>query len=178
MSAHTVELVVNGKRIQASTRGVEFLTEFLRERLGLVGTKVGCGVGVCGLCTVWLDGRIVSGCLIPVVAVQGCEVWTVEGLARLAEEEWADVPPGLPPPALVRAVLESFLACEGLQCGICTAGQVWGVCSLLMEDPRPSEEKVREYLAGNLCRCTGYEGILRAAQKAADEWRRWMFSRA
>ncbi len=170
MSASTVELFVNGQRVQAPVEGVEFLAEFLRERLGLAGTKVGCGIGACGLCTVWMDGQVVSSCLVPVVVAAGRHVWTVEGLTDLADGRVADPPPGLPNPRLVQAVQRAFVQCEGLQCGICTPGQVWAACALLSEEPRPSEERVREFLAGNLCRCTGYQGILRAVRQAAEEW--------
>lgn len=165
-----VELFVNGRPFRAPTEGAEFLSEFLRERLGLSGTKVGCGIGVCGLCTVWMDGRLVSSCLVPAVVAAGRQVWTVEGLAALAEGQVADPPPGLPDPRLIRAVQSAFVECEGLQCGICTPGQVWAACALLSEDPRPSEERVREFFAGNLCRCTGYQGILRAVRRASEEW--------
>jgi len=165
-----VELYVNGQLRQAPADGGEFLAEFLRERLGLVGTKVGCGIGVCGLCTVWMDGRLVSSCLVPAVVASGRHVWTLEGLVALAEGQAVEPPPGLPSRGLVQAVLAAFVECEGLQCGICTPGQVWAACALLSEDPQPSEERVREFFAGNLCRCTGYQGILRAVRRASEEW--------
>ncbi len=167
-----VELVVNGERVRAPVGGAEFLSEFLRERLGLTGTKVGCGIGVCGLCTVWMDGRPISSCLVPTAVAAGRSVWTVEGFARLAEDGIPSegLPPDAPPPALVRILLRAFLACEGLQCGICTPGQLLMACALLLEDPNPVEAEIRRYLAGNLCRCTGYGGILRAIRKAAEEW--------
>lgn len=170
MTGAVVELWVNGEPVRAAGDGAEFLAEFLRERLGLVGTKLGCGIGVCGLCTVWMDGRLVSSCLVPVVVAAGRRVWTVEGLVALAEGRVHNPPPGLPRPELVRAVHRAFVQCEGLQCGICTAGQVWAVCALLSEEPVPPEGRVREFLAGNLCRCTGYQGILRAVQQASEEW--------
>lgn len=151
--------------------GAEFLAELLRDRLGLVGTKVGCGVGVCGLCTVWMDGKLVSSCLVPAVVAAGRQVWTIEGLAALAEGRAEGAPEGLPSAELVRAVQKAFVECEGLQCGICTPGQVWAVCALLQQHPDPSEEVTREFLAGNLCRCTGYQGILRAVERASQGWR-------
>lgn len=171
MSGASVELWVNGDRVRARVSGGEFLAEFLREGLGLVGTKVGCGVGVCGLCTVWMDGRLVSSCLVPAVVAAGRQVWTVEGLVALAEGRVADPPPGLPPGRLVRVVQRAFVECEGLQCGICTPGQLWAACALLQEEPDPPEERLGEFLAGNLCRCTGYQGILRAVRAASREGR-------
>ena len=171
MSEASVELWVNGERVRAPVWGTEFLAEFLRERLGLVGTKVGCGVGVCGLCTVWMDGKLVSSCLVPAVVAAGRHVWTVEGLVALAEGRVADPPPGLPSGRLVRAVQQALVECEGLQCGICTPGQLWAACALLQEEPDPPQDQVREFLAGNLCRCTGYQGILRAVRAAAREGR-------
>ncbi len=170
MSGASVELWVNGERVRAPWGG-EFLAEFLRERLGLVGTKVGCGVGVCGLCTVWMDGRLVSSCLVPAVVAAGRQVWTVEGLVALAEGRVEAPPPGLPPGRLVRAVQRAFVEYEGLQCGICTPGQLWAACALLQEEPDPPEERLEEFLAGNLCRCTGYQGILRAVRAASREGR-------
>ncbi len=172
MSGAEVELLVNGQRVRAPVAGAEFLAEFLRERLGLVGTKVGCGVGVCGLCTVWMDGTLVSSCLVPAVVAAGRQVWTVEGLVALAEGEVKAAPEGLPSPELVRAVQKAFVECEGLQCGICTPGQVWAACALLQEHGDPPEEVARGFLAGNLCRCTGYQGILRAVARASQEWHR------
>lgn len=170
MSEGRVALFVNGNPVEAPVRGVEFLAEFLRERLGLVGTKVACGMGVCGLCTVWMDGKLVSSCLVPAVVAAGRQVWTIEGLVAVAEERVPNPPPGLPPAGLVRAVQRAFLESEAVQCGICTPGQIWSVCALLQEEPDPGEEQIREFLAGTLCRCTGYRGIVRAALSASREW--------
>jgi aerobic-type carbon monoxide dehydrogenase small subunit (CoxS/CutS family) len=125
---------------------MERLLDVLRARLGLTGTKEGCGEGECGACTVLLDGEPVLSCLVPLVQCAGRRVATVEGIA--------DGP--------ARSFLERFVASGGVQCGACTPGIVVTAWALLQRSPAPSEDEVREALAGNLCRCTGYEGILRA----------------
>ena len=167
-----LQLVVNGETVRRELSGREFLLEVLRDHLGLTGAKEGCGIGVCGLCTVLVDGVAVSSCLLPVAVVEGRSVWTIEGLTAL-HERGADgaLPPGVPAhPELMREVQAAFLECEGLQCGICTPGQVMAAYALLAENPRPEEEEIRHFLAGNLCRCTGYGGIVRAVQLAAQRW--------
>ena len=129
------------------------LSDFLRHDLGLTGTKVGCEHGVCGACTVQLDGRPVRSCLMLAVQAKGCSLRTIEALGEHAEHP------------LQRAFHER----HGLQCGFCTAGFLMSLEPFLREHPRPSEAEIREALAGNLCRCTGYAGIVEAVEQAAKE---------
>lgn len=166
-----ITLTVNGEVVTREIRSTEFLVDFLRDHLSLTGTKEGCGIGVCGLCTVLVDGTATSSCLVPVVCVEGARIWTVEGITAL-HERGLQAPPaeGDPDPALMREVQAAFLECEGLQCGICTPGQVMAAYSLLSENPHPDEEAIRHFMAGNLCRCTGYAGIVRSVQLAAQRW--------
>ena len=133
------------------------LLDVLREELRLTGTKEGCGEGECGACSVLLDGELVNSCLVPVLQVEGAEVQTIEGIA--ADEQ-------------LHAVQEAFIACGGAQCGICTPGMVIAAVNLLERIPNPGEQQIREGLAGNLCRCTGYMKIFEAvvrAMKGEDE---------
>lgn len=147
-------LTVNGEARQASGPPLERLLDVLREQLGLTGTKEGCGEGECGACTVLLDGKPVLSCLVPLALCDGREVVTVEGLADEPEP---------------RAFMKRFVASGGVQCGACTPGIVVTAWALLRERPDPSREEVREALAGNLCRCTGYEGIFRAMTADAEQ---------
>jgi carbon-monoxide dehydrogenase small subunit len=146
-------LVVNGEARQAEGPPLERLLDVLREQLGLAGAKEGCGEGECGACTVLLDGEPVLSCLVPILQCEGREVVTVEGVA--ADDEG-------------RALIERFVAAGGVQCGACTPGIVVTARALLREDPRPSRAAVQRALAGNLCRCTGYEGIFRAFTADAE----------
>jgi carbon-monoxide dehydrogenase small subunit len=147
-----IELTVNGVRRSAEAWEGESLLYFLRERLGLFGSKNACEQGECGSCSVIVDGLLVCACLVLAAAVDGSAVTTVEGLA--------DDPVG-------RRVQEAMVAAGGVQCGFCTPGFVVAITDLLRRNPRPSEWEVREALAGNLCRCTGYVRIFEAAQRAA-----------
>jgi carbon-monoxide dehydrogenase small subunit len=149
-----VELVVNGEARRALVEPRRTLADFLRQDLGLTGTHLGCEHGVCGACTVLVDGEAVRSCLMFAVQADGARVTTVEGLTP---------PEGLSP------VQEAFSAEHGLQCGFCTPGFVVSVTALLSENPDPSEEEILEALSGNLCRCTGYQGIVRAARRAARQ---------
>ncbi len=139
---------LNGAPVELEVDGAALLLDVLRAA-GLPGTKEGCGVGVCGACTVLVDDRPVSSCLYVAACAEDREVWTIEGLA----ERFPDV-------------VDAFCAHEGMQCGICTPGQVAAVCGLRIEAPAADEERIREHLAGNLCRCTGYQSILAAATAA------------
>src|ERR1043165_7324115 len=133
---------------------MERLLDGLREQLGLTGTKEGCGEGECGACTVIIDGQIVNSCLVPVAQVNGCEVTTIEGIGQADR---------------LHAVQQAFIDHGGAQCGICTPGMVLAAVDLLKRNPEPSEQDIRNGLAGNLCRCTGYmkifESVVRAYQK-------------
>ncbi len=127
------------------------LLDVLREDLGLTGTKEGCGEGECGACSVWIDGELVNSCLVPVLQVEGSEITTIEGIAGEGR---------------LHAVQEAFVSCGGAQCGICTPGMVMAAANLLSHIPHPSEGEIRAWLAGNLCRCTGYTKILDAVAQA------------
>jgi aerobic carbon-monoxide dehydrogenase small subunit len=128
------------------------LVHYLRERLGLVGTPVGCDTSNCGSCTVLLDGRSVKSCSVLAVQVDGCQITTIQGLAN---GEW-------------HPVQTAFKECHGLQCGFCTPGMVLAAVDLLGENPDPTEQEIREGLEGNLCRCTGYHNIVKSVALAAD----------
>jgi carbon-monoxide dehydrogenase small subunit len=148
-----IHLAVNGQLRDATVEPRLTLADFLRERCHLTGTHLGCEHGVCGACTVLLDGAAVRSCLVFAVQADGAEVTTVEGLGS---EDGG-----------LSAVQQAFRDCHGLQCGFCTPGFVVSVTALLRDNPDPTDEQIRHGLAGNLCRCTGYQGILAAARQAA-----------
>ena len=148
MSVHGLDLVVNGVRHDVAVEADRLLIDVLREDLGLTGTKEGCGIGVCGLCAVLVDRRLLSACLVPAVSVDGSTIETIEGLSA--------------PDGTLSPLQESFIRRGGFQCGICTPGQVVAATALLDERPDATEAEIREWMTGNLCRCTGYEGILEA----------------
>jgi aerobic carbon-monoxide dehydrogenase small subunit len=150
----TVTIRVNGEERTAEVPVRRLLSDVLRQDLGLTGTHVGCEHGVCGCCTVLLDGAPVRSCLTLAVAVDGRVVTTIEGIA---EED-----------GTLHPVQQAFRECHGLQCGFCTPGFVITVCDLLARDPDPDDEAVRHGLAGNLCRCTGYQNIRAAVRRAAE----------
>jgi len=154
MSEIAVEVTVNGQVRQASVEPRLTLADFLRERCRLTGTHLGCEHGVCGACTVLVDGQAVRSCLMFAVQADGAAVTTVEGLAGPDDE--------------LSTVQAAFRDCHGLQCGFCTPGFVVSVTAFLRDHPDPSDEEIREALTGNLCRCTGYQGILAAVRQAAD----------
>src|SRR5438105_9427032 len=131
---------------------MERLLDVLREHLQLTGTKEGCGEGECGACTVMIDGQIVNSCLVPVAQAEGCEIKTIEGVA-LSDHQ-------------LHNVQQAFIECGGAQCGICTPGMVIAAVSLLERNPNPNEAEIREGLAGNLCRCTGYMKIFQSVVRA------------
>jgi len=149
-----VEMKINGERRRSSVDARLTLADYLREECALTGTHLGCEHGVCGACTVLLDGEAVRSCLLFAVQADGAEVTTVEGLGG--------------PDGALSPVQDAFREEHGLQCGFCTPGFVVSVTALLQEHPHPSEVQIREALSGNLCRCTGYQGIIRAVQRAAD----------
>ncbi len=148
-----VEITVNGERRHASVEARKTLTDFLREDCALTGTHLGCEHGVCGACTVLLDGDAVRSCLLFAIQAHGAEVTTVEGIGGTN--------------GALSPVQEAFRTDHGLQCGFCTPGFVVSVTALLRENPAPTDLEIEEALSGNLCRCTGYQGIVRAVQRAA-----------
>lgn len=150
-----IRLRVNGRPVAARIPTDRLLIDALRTDLGLTGTKEGCGIGVCGACSVIVDGRLLSSCIVLAVAVDGASITTVEGLA--------DPDGGLSP------LQEAFIRCGGFQCGICTPGQLIAATALLDANPDPSELEIRTWLLGNLCRCTGYRQIIESVQAAAAD---------
>jgi len=150
----TVNTTINGEEMDILVDPYVSLLETLREVVGITGTKEGCNDGNCGACTVNLDGRIVDSCLVLGVEVEGKNIETVEGMAT---------PDGLHP------LQQAFLEEAALQCGICTPGFLVSAKALLDNEPDPSEERIRHWLAGNLCRCTGYDKIVKAVTKASKE---------
>ncbi|APH00423.1 carbon monoxide dehydrogenase [Janibacter indicus] len=148
-----IELVVDGARVADDVEPRTLLVHYLRETLGKTGTVVGCDTSNCGACTVHLDGRSVKSCNVLAVQADGCEVTTIEGMARDGE---------------LHPVQAAFHECHALQCGYCTPGMIMQSADLLRDNPDPSEEEIRLGLEGNLCRCTGYHNIVRAVQTAAS----------
>jgi aerobic carbon-monoxide dehydrogenase small subunit len=150
---HVIDLQVNGERRRVRVDARKTLADAIREDCGLTGTHLGCEHGVCGACTVLLDGEAIRSCLMFAVQAEGCDVTTVEALGG--------------PDGALSPVQEAFREEHGLQCGFCTPGFVVSVTALLRDAPHPTEAEIREALSGNLCRCTGYQGIVRAVQRAA-----------
>jgi carbon-monoxide dehydrogenase small subunit len=152
-----IALTVNGRRHEAEVETRYTLADFLRQQLGLTGTHLGCEHGVCGACTVLLDGLSVRSCLMLAVQANGRELTTVEGIAPSATE--------------LHPLQEAFRVHHGLQCGFCTPGILTTLIEFLRDNPDPTEQEVRVAISGNLCRCTGYEGIVAAALDAAKRMR-------
>jgi carbon-monoxide dehydrogenase small subunit len=152
MPEHALEVTVNGRPRTAAVEPRTTLADYLREECGLTGTHLGCEHGVCGACTVLLDGEPVRACLVLAVQAAGTEVTTIEGLA---------------PDGDLSPVQAAFRDCHGLQCGFCTPGFVVTVTAFLRDCPDPTDREIREALSGNLCRCTGYQGIVAAVRQAA-----------
>jgi len=146
-------LNVNGENYDLEIEPNRLLLHALREDIELTGTKEGCSIGVCGACSVIVDGRLVSSCLTLAVACDGKEITTIEGLAKDGE---------------LHPLQQAFVEYGGLQCGICTPGQIIAAKALLDENPRPTEEQVKEWMSGNLCRCTGYYKILESVMAVVD----------
>ena len=151
-----IKLQVNGQPVHAQVSVRQHLGDFLRESQGFKGTHIGCEHGVCGACTVQVDGRAVRSCLTLAVQADAAQVFTIEGLS--------DDP-------VVRALQDSFVRCHAMQCGFCTAGMLLTAAELLQAQLEPSRDEVREYLSGNYCRCTGYESIVNAVMDAAQTLR-------
>jgi aerobic carbon-monoxide dehydrogenase small subunit len=147
-----LDVTVNGQARSVQVLPMARLLDVLREELELPGTKEGCGEGECGACSVIMDGKLVNSCLVPAVQAQGAELLTIEGLARDGE---------------LSGLQRAFVACNGAQCGFCTPGMVLASVDLLRRCAHPTEGEIREGLAGNICRCTGYVKIIDAVQAAA-----------
>jgi aerobic carbon-monoxide dehydrogenase small subunit len=149
-----IKCEVNGKPVAFEAYPMARLLDVLREQLGLTGTKEGCGEGECGACAVEIDGALVNSCLVPAVHVEGAKIRTIEGIARGER---------------LAAVQQAFLAHGGAQCGICTPGMILAAVNLLARHPEPTDAEIREGLAGNLCRCTGYMKIFESVVAACRE---------
>jgi aerobic-type carbon monoxide dehydrogenase small subunit (CoxS/CutS family) len=149
-----IALTVNGKEYTAAVEPRMLLSDVLRDELGLTGTHVGCEHGICGACTVMMDGRPVRSCLVLGVQADRAELQTVEGLAD--------------PDGKLHPLQEAFWEKHGLQCGFCTPGMLMSACHFLEQNPNPNREEIREGISGNLCRCTGYQNIVDAVELAAE----------
>jgi 2-furoyl-CoA dehydrogenase 2Fe-2S iron sulfur subunit len=152
-----VRLTLNGQAIEAQAEPRMLLTDFLRHEIGATGTHVGCEHGVCGACTIEIDGMLARACLTLAVQVDGASIRTVEGLA--------------PAPDRLSVLQEAFRRNHALQCGFCTAGILVALDNFLQRQPHPTEDRLREFLSGHICRCTGYAPILAAAMDAAAKLR-------
>ena len=150
-----VTMKVNGREVSAEAEGRTLLSGYLREGLGLTGTHVGCDTSQCGACVVLVDGKAVKSCTTFAADLEGAEVQTVEGMAN--------------PDGSLGTIQQAFQDYHGLQCGFCTPGMVMSTAALLAENPKPTEEEVRHYLEGNICRCTGYQNIVRAVMAASGQ---------
>ncbi|SEP04293.1 carbon-monoxide dehydrogenase small subunit [Salinihabitans flavidus] len=153
MSGKRISLIVNGESVKAEVLVNRLLSDFLRDDLALTGTKRGCETGVCGACSVLVDGDVVKSCLSLAAQVDGKTLTTVEGLGRIGD---------------LHPLQESFMAHGGLQCGYCTPGFLLAAADLLSRNPDPQDAEIREALSGNLCRCTGYQGIVDAVRNVAE----------
>lgn len=149
----TVSMTVNGKAVSGEVEGRTLLVQFLRETLGMTGTHVGCDTSQCGACVVHVDGAAVKSCTVFAQAIDGAEITTIEGMAN--------------DDGSLGTIQKAFQDNHGLQCGFCTPGMVMSAADLLKSNPNPTEAEIREYLEGNLCRCTGYHNIVKSIQAAA-----------
>jgi len=150
-----VNMTVNGKAASGTVEGRTLLVDFLRETLGMTGTHVGCDTSQCGACVVHVNGKAVKSCTMFAAEAEGAEVATVEGMAA------AD--------GTLSTIQQAFQDHHGLQCGFCTPGMVMSAAALLRDNPKPSEAEVRDYLEGNICRCTGYHNIVKAIMAASGQ---------
>jgi carbon-monoxide dehydrogenase small subunit len=150
-----VSLTVNGRSVAKEVEGRTLLVDLLREGLGLTGTHVGCDTSQCGACVVHVDGKAVKSCTVFAADLDGATVRTIEGMAN--------------PDGSLGVIQAAFQEHHGLQCGYCTPGMVMSAAALLAENPHPSEHEIREYLEGNICRCTGYHNIVKSIQGAAAQ---------
>ena len=153
-----VSLTVNGKKASAEVESRTLLVQLLREKLGLTGTHVGCDTSQCGACVVHVNGQAIKSCTILAVQCQGAEVLTIEGVAK--------------PDGTLHPMQEAFRNNHGLQCGFCTPGMVMSALDLVKNNASPTEKEIREYLEGNLCRCTGYHNIVKSIEAGAAAMRK------
>jgi carbon-monoxide dehydrogenase small subunit len=151
----SVKMSVNGREVSGAVEGRTLLSGFLREQLGLTGTHVGCDTSQCGACVVHVNGEAVKACTMLAAEAEGADVTTIEGMAN------AD--------GSLNVIQQAFQDHHGLQCGFCTPGMVMSAAALLKDNPKPTEAEVREYLEGNICRCTGYHNIVKAIMAASGQ---------
>jgi carbon-monoxide dehydrogenase small subunit len=156
----TVKVTVNGVAYQRTVEPRLLLSDFLRHELGLTGTHVGCEHGVCGACTILFEGEAVRSCIMFAIQANGHELITVEGLTASESD-----------PSALHPLQQAFWEAHGLQCGYCTPGFLMTLVPFLQENPNPGEQEIREALSGNICRCTGYQNIVEAVQRAARKIR-------
>ena len=149
-----ISIKINGKKISKEVAGNEILSEFVREKLALTGTHIGCDTSQCGACVVHLNGNSVKSCTVLAADCDGGEITTIEGLAKNGK---------------LHPMQEAFKKHHGLQCGFCTPGMVMSAVDLLQKNKNPSEQEIRNWLEGNICRCTGYQGIVDAVKDAASK---------
>lgn len=154
MATHSVTMSINGKQYTRDVEPRRLLVHFLRDELGLTGTHIGCDTSQCGACTIHLDGRAVKSCTIFAIQANGSRITTIEGMANGAE---------------LHVLQEAFWEEHGLQCGFCTPGMIMSAADLLSQNAQPSEAEIRHALHGNLCRCTGYQHIVKSVQHAANK---------
>ena len=155
MKKHTLHLTINGEPYELLVAPNELLVNVIRETVGMTGTKYACGTGQCGACTVVVDGEPILGCLTLAVSVDGSDITTIEGVAQTD--------------GTLDPLQEAFLDTNAIQCGFCTPGMVLVGRDLLKKTPNPNEDQIRHHIKGNICRCTGYNGIVRAIKKAAAD---------
>lgn len=155
MGTRTVSFTVNGEPVQVEIEPHLTLLQVLRDKLELIGTKEGCGMGECGACTVLLDGKAINSCIFPALEVEGSKVATIEGLTD--------------PLGNLHPIQKAFIEQGAVQCGFCTPGMLLSAKALLDENPKPSEEEIRHGIAGNLCRCTGYLQIIQAIKAVSGQ---------
>jgi carbon-monoxide dehydrogenase small subunit len=148
-----IEMTVNGKKMSGEAEDRMLLADFLRDKLGLTGTHIGCDTSQCGCCTVQMNGRSVKSCSVLAVQANGADVVTIEGLAKDGE---------------LHPVQRAFTECHGLQCGFCTPGMIMATVGFLKDNPNPTEDEICKGLEGNLCRCTGYINIIKAVKRSAE----------
>ncbi|WP_025312589.1 (2Fe-2S)-binding protein [Roseicyclus elongatus] len=150
-----VTMTVNGKSVSGDVEGRTLLAEFLREGLKMTGTHIGCDTSQCGACVVHMNGEAVKSCSVLALDAEGAEVMTIEGMAN--------------PDGSLSVIQQAFQDHHGLQCGFCTPGMVMSAAALLKDNPKPTEREIREYLEGNICRCTGYHNIVKAIMAASGQ---------
>ena len=148
-----LEMILNDRKVSVDVDPADTLADVLREKLGLIGTKIGCGEGECGACTVIVDSVSVTSCIYPALKAQGCHVITIEGLGSGRD---------------LHVIQQAFVDCAAAQCGYCTPGMIMSAKALLDENPNPTRQEIEAGISGNLCRCTGYYQIIEAIQLAAE----------